>query len=134
MVNVNGTPRELVAHVVTKHLHIARKHHQFGTFCVNNLALPCFGLRLGGRGNANVMEWNVVAGRQLVKFAVVRDNGANIECQQAAFPAKQQVVEAMPLFAHHDHGAHRLRCGVQAPAHGKGRCKVGQLGAQGFVA
>jgi hypothetical protein len=67
----------------------------------------------GGGGDRDVVKRHVVAGRQLVKLAVVADDGANVQRQQAAFPAKQQVVEAMPLFADQDDGAHGLVLCVQ---------------------
>ena len=76
------------------------------------------------------MERHVVAGRQLVELAVVGDNGPNVERQQTAFPAKQQIVEAMTLFADQDDRAHRLGPGVQMPQHFKRLGKRVELGLQ----
>jgi hypothetical protein len=53
--------------------------------------------------------------------------------QQPAFPAEQQVVEAMPLLADHQHRAHRLGGGVQAPLHRERLGEVPQLQPQVFV-
>ena len=78
------------------------------------------------------MERHVVAGRELVELAVVRDDGADVEREQAALPAKQQVVQAVPLLAHHEDGAHRLRHGVQPPLHFERLRKHVQLRFQVF--
>ena len=80
------------------------------------------------------MKGHVVAGRQLVELAVVADNGADVDGQQAAFPSEQQVVQAMAFFADKDDGGHGLRGVVQVPCHLEGRGKTGQLGSQvGFA-
>ena len=64
-----------------------------------------------------MVKGHVVAGGQLVKVAVVADDGANVDGQQPAFPAKQQVVEAVPLFADHDDGGHGHMGAVQVRLH-----------------
>ena len=69
------------------------------------------------------MKRNVVAGRQLVKLTVVTHNGADVDGQQAAFPAKQQIVQAMAFFADQNDGRHGLGGVVQIPSHLEGRCK-----------
>ena len=76
------------------------------------------------------MKRHVVAGRELVKVAVVADDGANVQRQQAALPAEHQVVEAVAFFADENDGAHRLGHGVQGPLHGKGLGKQLQAQAQ----
>ena len=65
---------------------------------------------------------------------MVADNGANVDGQQATFPAEQQIVQAMALFADQNDRAHGLCGAVQIPCHLKGGCKTDQLGMQiGFI-
>ena len=101
---------------------------------MNDLELLGLGFCFVGGGNRNVVKGYVVAGRQLVKITVVADNGANVDGQQATFPAEQQIVQAMALFADQNDRAHGLCGAVQVPCHLEGGCKTDQLGAQiGFV-
>ena len=74
-----------------------------------------------------MVEGYVVAGSELVKIAVVADDGAHINGQQAGLGAEHQVIEAMPVAADHDDGAHGGRCGVQLPVHLEWCRKGGQL-------
>jgi len=90
-------------------------------------------LGFAGGSDRKVVKRHVVAGRKLVELAVVRNDGANVQRQQATFPAEQQIVQAMPFLAHHDDGAHRLRPGVQAPVHLVGLGKSGELALQFFM-
>ncbi len=115
VVDVDGTPGQFAAQVVAQDLHVTRQHHQLGAFSLDDLVLLGFGLRLVVFGHRDVVEGHVVAGRQLVKLTVVADDGADVQRQQATFPAEQQVVQAVTFFADHDHGSHRLGGGVQVP-------------------
>ena len=101
---------------------------------MNDVVLFGFGFGLVGGGDGDVMKGHVVAGRQLVKLTVVADNGTNVNGQQATFPAEQQIVQAMALFADQNDRAHGLGGAVQVPGHVEGGCKTDQLGVQiGFV-
>ena len=124
VVDVDGTALEFSAQVVRENLHVARQHHEFGLFCLDDFQLARFGLRFGGSGHGHVMERNVVAGGQLVEVPVVADDGAHVQRQQSAFAAKEQIVEAMALAADHDDAAHRRGGVMQRPAHVKA---LGQL-------
>ena len=75
------------------------------------------GLCLGRARDRDVVEGHVVAGGQLIELAVVRDDGADVDGQEAALPAEQQVVQAVAFLADHDHRLHRLLRRVQLPVH-----------------
>ncbi len=130
VVNVDGAARQLAAQVVRQNLHVTRQHHQLGAFRLNDLVLLGFGLGFVGRCDGNVVKGHVVAGRQLVELAVVAHNGANVDGQQAAFPAKQQIVQTMAFFADQNNRRHGLLGVVQVPGHLEGDGKTGQLAAQ----
>ena len=51
VVDVDGTPGEVAAQLVRQDLHVARQHHQLGAFALDDLQLPCLGLRLVGLGH-----------------------------------------------------------------------------------
>jgi hypothetical protein len=108
-------PASLLAQVVAQNLHVARQHHQLGIFGLHDFELTLLHLRLGGRRDRDVVKGHVVAGSQLVEVAVVADDGADVQRQQPAFPAEQQVVQAVALLADHDDRAHGLCGGVQLP-------------------
>jgi hypothetical protein len=115
-------------------LHVARQHHQLGIFGLHDFELALLHLRLGGRRDWDVVKRHVVAGSQLVEIAVVADDGADVQRQQPAFPAEQQVVQAVALLADHDDRAHGLCCGMQLPLQVQGCGKGGQVGFELFVA
>ena len=133
VVNVDGAARQFLAQVVAQDLHVAGQHHQFGAFGFNHLISFGFCLCFGRCRDGDVVERHVVAGRQLVELAVVADDGANVQGQQTAFDAEQQVVQAMAFFADHQHRAHGL-CGVvQRPLHLEAGGEGGKLLAQGVL-
>ena len=115
--DVDGAAGELAAQVVGEDLHVARQHHQFRAFRLDDLQLPGFALRLARGSHRDMVERNVVAGGKLVELAMVGDDRPDVQRQQAGLPAEQQVVQAMPLLADQDDGAHRLRRRVQLPHH-----------------
>ncbi|MPM73070.1 hypothetical protein SDC9_120046 [bioreactor metagenome] len=117
VVDIDGAAGQLFAQVVGQYLHVARQHHQLGTFFLNDLVLALFGLGLGRGSHGNVMKGDVVAGRQLIELAVVADDGLDLDGQQARLPAEQQVVEAVAFLADHDDGLDALGLGVQTPLH-----------------
>ena len=78
-----------------------------------------------------MMEGDVVAGRQLVKVLMIGGDGDNLDRQQTAAIAEQQVVQAVAFLAHQQHGAHRLRGVVQRPLHAEILGKRRQRRAQG---
>ena len=134
VVNVDRAPGQLLAHAVAEDLHVAREHHQFCPFAFDDFQLPCFGLGLACAAERDMVKRDVVAGGELVEVAVVADDGANVQRQQPAFPAEQQIIQAMPFAADHQHAAHGLAGGVQAPLHAKGRGEVAQFELQFVMA
>jgi hypothetical protein len=80
-----------------------------------------------------VVEGHVVAGGQLVEVAVVADDGADVQRQQPAFPAEQQVVQAVAFLADQQDRPHRLAQGVQAQLHPERLGKQPQLHFQVLV-
>ncbi len=83
VVDVDRPAGQLVTQVIRQHLHVAGQHHQLGPFGLDDLELLGFGLGLGGRSHRDVVERHVVAGGQLVEVAVVADDGADVDRQQA---------------------------------------------------
>ena len=129
--DVDGAPCQLAAQVVAQDLHVARQHHQFCTFGLDDLVLPGFGLLFGGRRDRDMVKRHVVTRGQLVKLAVVAHDGANVQREQAALPAEQQIVQAMAFLADHEHGAHAVGRGVQVPLHLEALGKFAPLHTEG---
>ena len=116
VVNIDGAAFERAAHAITQDLHIACQDHQLGTRVLDDGQLLCFGLGFIRR-HRNVVKRNAVVGCQLRKIAVVADDGAYIDIQEARLPAKEQIIQAMPLAADHQHRGHGRRLRMQARKH-----------------
>ena len=78
MVDIDGTSGQFAAQVVAQYLHIAGQYDQLGAFALNNFQLLDFRQCLAVRRNRHMVEGHVVAGGQLVKLAVVGNNGPDI--------------------------------------------------------
>ncbi len=79
-----------------------------------------------------MVEGDVVAGGQLVKIAVVADDGADVHRQQAGLGAEHQIIQAVAVAADHDDGAHGRFGRMQLPVHVEGHGKGGQTGLEFF--
>ena len=91
-------PASFAAQRLRKHLHVARQHHQLDLLLLDDFEQPPLLLLLGLRRHRQVVEGNVVARRELVEGAVVRDDGRDLDGQRADLVAVEQVVEAMAEF------------------------------------
>jgi len=118
-------------------LHVARQHDQVDAVGVQQFddarLLGELG-RFAGTGlERQVVERDIVTGRELVEVHVVRHDGRNFHRQQAAAVAEQQVVEAMADLGHHDQHA-RLALGVmQCAVRTQVLAQRAEAGAQQFV-
>ena len=128
MVNIDGPTGEFFAQVVGQYLHVTGQYHQFSALGFDDFQLLCLGLRFAFCRYRNVMKRHVVAGCELVKIAVVADDGTHVYGQQARLGAKQQIVQAMAIAADHDHCAHGTFGRVKFPVHLERLCKSAQLG------
>ena len=115
MVNVDGASTQCLAHGVGEDLHVASQHHQLCVHTRDDLELLRLNALLGLSGHRNVVKGNVVGRGQLVKVRVVADDGSHIKGQQAAFDAKEQIVQAVTFLAHHDDAWHFDGALVQRP-------------------
>ena len=120
MVNVDRFATQGLAHGVGEDLHVAREHHQLRLLGLDDLHL--FGLRtgLGGGCHGDVVKGDVVGGCELVKVTVVADDGFDGNGQQATLGAKEQIVQAVTLFAHKENRGHGLVNLMQVPLQPQG--------------
>lgn len=115
--DVDGPAGEPGAEIVGEDLHIACEDDEICSLLLDQLCEPCLLAVLGRRSDGQVMEWNVVAGGELVEIAVVGDDRADVDPQRADAVAVEQVVEAMAEARHHDDGARALAQVVEFGGH-----------------
>jgi hypothetical protein len=120
-----------------QYLHVARQYHQVDLLAVHQFTHLVFLRhfhRFAGAGRQwQVMKRDIVAGRQLVKIHMVRNDGGDFHRQQAAFIAEQQIVKTVADFRHHQHHP-RFHSGiVQLPVHPHRGAQRRQALAQGAV-
>ena len=121
MVDVDGFATQGLAHAAGQNLHVPRQHHQVHLMGFHQLQdlvlLRLLGLGWCASGQGKVMEGNVVAGGELVEVGVIGDDAHDLHGQQTAAVAKQQVIQAMADFGHHDQHAGLDRRVVHVPSH-----------------
>ncbi|KAF1858298.1 hypothetical protein Lal_00014799 [Lupinus albus] len=137
MVDVDRPALQGLAQPRRQDLHVARQHDQVDAVGVQQLddarLLGELG-RFAGTGlERQVVEWDIVTGRELVEVHVVRHDRRNLHRQQAAAVAEQQVVQAMADLGHHDQHARFAPGVVQCTVRPQVLAQRAEAGAQQFV-
>jgi hypothetical protein len=117
VVDVDHPALDPLAYLRRQDLHVPGQHDQLRLVGVDQAEQRGFGVRLGGRGDREVVERQPVRRGQRPEVRVVRHDAGDVDRQRAALPAEQQVVQAMPEPGHHDQGPHLSRRVVQPPGH-----------------
>ena len=110
-------PASFLQSASRQHLHVARQHDQLDLLLVDDFEQPPLLLLLGLGRHRQVVERDVVARRELIEGAVVRDDGRDLDGQRADLVAVEQVVEAVAELRDEDQHARLLGVGVKLRRH-----------------
>jgi hypothetical protein len=110
-------PRVAITQLGRQNLHVAGEDHRVALDFVVDATDFGVGRLLVVGADGHVVERDAVPFDEGLEGVVIRDDARNLDVQFPGLPAGQQVVEAMLLFADHDHDAALHRRVADLPVH-----------------